>query len=247
MIEIEQQLWDAFRAGDPAAREELVERHLPLVKITIGRMAMNLPSFIDYEELYSTGCLGLLSALERYDPERRAKFSTYAITRIRGAVIDELRSHDALGRITRERVGRIRQIEEEIRREGGEPSPRETARRAGISESEYRDAILSERASRLVSLHEPVEGSETDQPLSDLLESKGLSGRETLDFEDEEILAYVIGQLDERERTLVSLYYEEELTLKEIGLVLGISESRVSQLHTEMVERIRKKLKKIGV
>jgi RNA polymerase sigma factor for flagellar operon FliA len=247
VIEVDESLWARYRTGDRDAYEELVEAYLPLVKITIGRMAMNLPAFIDYEELYSTGCVGLLNAIERYDPTREAKFTTYAITRIRGAVLDDLRSHDLLGRITRDRVTRIRQAEEALRAAGKELFSENIAEEAGLTLEEYYDAIRGDRASRTVSLSETIADAEDSQTLADILEGRGLLGKDGLGMEDEEILHLVEDMLTEREELLVVLYYHDELTLKEIGSIMGVSESRVSQLHTEMVERVRRNLKTFGV
>lgn len=248
MIKVDPELWDRYRAGDREAFDQLVESYLPLVKITVGRMAMNLPNFIEYEELYSTGCMGLLNAIERYDPTREAKFSTYAITRIRGSVIDELRQHDMLGRITRDRVVRIKKAEEELRAEGKSISPEDIAEKTGITVDEYFNAVMGDRASRMISLSEPVTNTDgAAQTLSDLLEAKGIASREILDFEDDEILEHIEKMLTDRQKLLVALYYHEELTLKEIGKIMEVSESRVSQLHAEMVEKVRKNLKKIGI
>jgi len=239
-------LWQAYRRGDAQAYEALVERYLPVVKITVGRIAMNLPSFVDYEELYSTGCMGLLSAIQRYDPQREAKFTTYAITRIRGAVFDELRHHDRLGRVTRDRVTRIREAEESLRAQGQDPGPDRVASAADLTPDEYRDAVLCERASRLISLSEPVSAQEGGRSLAEVLEERAVTPQR-LSLEDAEILELVTDALTDRERRLVALYYGEELTLKEIGLLLGVSESRVSQLHAEMLARIRKLLQRQGV
>lgn len=248
MLEVDQKLWDRYRAGDQGAFDRLVESYLPLVKITIGRMAINLPSFIEYEELYSTGCIGLLNAIERYDPSREAKFTTYAITRIRGAVIDELRQHDMLGRITRDRVTRIKKAEIDLRKDGKTVSPEDIANCAGITVDEYYDAVLGDRATRMISLSEPVSSADGQtQTLSDMLEAKGIASKEILNYEDDEILKYIENMLSDREKLLVTLYYHEELTLKEIGEIMGVSESRISQLHTEMVEKVRNNLKKIGI
>jgi RNA polymerase sigma factor FliA len=245
-MEVSEELWREYRKGGRAAFEALVEAYLPLVKITVGRMAMNLPSFIDYEDLYSTGCLGLLSAIQGYDPSREARFTTYAITRIRGALLDELRQNDLLGRVTRDRVTRIRAAEETLRGNGRRPIPEEVAEIAGISTEEYRDALLGERATRLISLSESAGAADDRQPLSDFLSSKGVTtGR--LPLEDREILFHVERMLSAREKELVVLYYHEDLTLKEIGAVLGVSESRISQMHAEMVARIQKNLKKMGI
>lgn len=247
MITVDPELWDRYRAGDRQAYEELVEAHLPLVKITIGRMAMHLPSFIDYEELYSTGCIGLLNAVERYDPGREAKFTTYAITRIRGAVLDDLRAHDLLGRVTRDRVTRIRAAEESLRFRGQALTAEDVAHEAGLSIAEYLDAMRGDRVTRLVSLSEPVADGDGNQTLADVLEGKGLLPMGHIAVEDEEILESVEEILSEREKLLVVLYYHDELTLKEIGEILGVSESRVSQMNSEMLDRIRRNLKNKGI
>ncbi len=248
MIEVDPKLWNGYRGGSKEDFEKLVESYLPLVKITVGRMAMNLPDFIEYEELYSTGCVGLLNAIERYDPSREAKFSTYAITRIRGSVIDDLRKHDMLGRIIRDRVTKIKKAEDTLKKKGKISSPEDIAAIAGITMEEYNVAIMGDKASRMISLSEPIANTEgTAQTLADLLEAKGVAGEEALDFEDDEMISYIDKMLSDREKLLVALYYHEELTLKEIGKVMEISESRVSQIHASMIEKIRKNLKKVGI
>ena len=112
------ELWKQYRGGSREAYEKLVDIYLPMVKITVGRIAVTIPTYIDRDELYSAGCMGLLSAIERYDDSREAKFSTYAMSRIRGAIIDELRNHDMLGRVTRDRVNRITAAEQQLINEG---------------------------------------------------------------------------------------------------------------------------------
>ena len=133
MNEADQTLWNAYWQGDQNAYAQLVEYYLPIVKITVGRIAMNLPPHVDYEDLYSSGCMGLLSAVEKYDPKSGAKFQSYAITRVRGAVIDELRQHDVLGRIVRERIGRIHAAEEAILGRTADCTPDEIAAEAASS------------------------------------------------------------------------------------------------------------------
>jgi RNA polymerase sigma factor for flagellar operon FliA len=247
MVDVDKSVWDRFRAGDRQAYDQLVDTYIPLVKITIGRMAMNLPRHIDYEELYSTGCMGLLSAINRYDPTREAKFTTYAITRIRGSVIDELRTHDVLGRITRDRVTRIHKAEKELQRQGKAVTAEEVAEIAELTMDEYHDAMIGDRASHIISLSEPINSDEGFQTLGDMIESQRAIGADTISMENEELLEYIQEMLDEREKLLVVLYYDEELTLKEIADVMELSESRVSQLHSQMVEKVRKNMKKIGI
>lgn len=241
------QLWAKTRAGDRQAYEALVDSYLPLVKITVSRLAINLPSFISRDELYSAGCLGLVSAIDRYDPGRDAKFSTYAITRIRGAVLDELRSHDILGRVVRDRVNRIEKVEMELLSRSAPAGPDEIAAAAGLSMDEYWDAEMGAQAARRISLSEPADDREGR---SRGLENVILAARDDAPgarMEAEEILEIVMDMLTDKERQLVVMYYEEGLTLKEIGDILKVTESRVCQIHGAMLQKIRKRLEKMGI
>lgn len=237
-------LWRRYRTGDRQAYEALVDVYLPLVKVTVGRLAMMVPQYISREELYSAGAMGLLSAIERYDPSREAKFTTYAITRIRGSILDELRTHDVLGRVTRERVTRIQDAERELLNRGEEPQPETVAKEAGLSIEEYWDAEMGALATRQISLSEMT--GDDGHTLEDLLESRQEEAPGQR-LEAEEMIRVVQGLLTEKERQIVVLYYHEGLTLKEIGSILKVTESRVCQLHTAMVDRIRKKLSKMGI
>lgn len=240
------ELWKKMRAGDRDAYEALVDSYLPLVKITVSRMAINLPTFISREELYSAGCVGLVSAVERYDPSRDARFSTYAITRIRGAVLDELRSHDVLGRVVRDRVNRIEKIESELLSRNATANPEDVAAAAGLTMDEYWDAEMGAQAAKRVSLSESSDSSGSRRSLEDLI----MSSRDDSPgsrMEMEEILEIVMGMLTEKEKQLVVMYYEEELTLKEIGDIMKVTESRVCQIHGAMIQKIRKRLEKMGI
>ncbi|MCC8189770.1 MAG: FliA/WhiG family RNA polymerase sigma factor [Planctomycetes bacterium] len=239
-------LWTRTWAGDREAYEQLVDSYLPLVKVTVSRMAINLPSFVSREELFSAGCMGLVSAVERYDPGRDARFTTYAITRIRGAVLDELRSHDVLGRVVRDRVNRIERVEAEILSRNAVASPEEVAAAAGLTMDEYWDAEIGAQASRRISLSDTSPSGSSRRSLEDVL----LTANEHhpgARLEAEEILELVMGMLTEKEQQLVVMYYEEELTLKEIGEILGVTESRVCQIHGAMIQKIRKRLEKMGI
>jgi RNA polymerase sigma factor for flagellar operon FliA len=216
-------LWARYRSGDRNAYEALVDSYLPLVKVTVSRMAINLPSFISREELYSAGCMGLVSAVDRYDPGRDARFSTYAITRIRGAVLDELRSHDVLGRVVRDRVNRIERVEAELLSSNADASPEAVAEAAGLTMDEYWDAEMGAQAAKRVSLSDS--GGGTRRSLEDVLLAANDSGPGSR-IEAEEILDVVMDMLTEKEKQLVVMYYEEELTLKEIGDIMRITESR---------------------
>lgn len=240
------ELWTKTRAGDRNAYEALVDSYLPLVKVTVSRMAINLPSFISREELYSAGCVGLVSAVERYDPSRDARFTTYAITRIRGAVLDELRSHDVLGRVVRDRVNRIEKVEAELLSRNAVVSPEDVAEAAGLSMDEYWDAEMGAQAAKRVSLSDSSGSGGGRRSLEDVI----LATRDDnpgARLEAEEILEIVMGMLTEKEKQLVVMYYEEELTLKEIGEIMKITESRVCQIHGAMIQKIRKRLEKMGI
>lgn len=237
-------LWTRHFQGDRPAYEQLVEHYLPIVKTTVGRIAMNIPAFVDREDLYSAGCMGLISAVTRYNPDREAKFTTYAITRIRGAILDELRSHDLLGRVTRERVTRIHTAERDLQNRGEELTPEQIAEEAGLTLDEYWDAEIGQQATRMVSLSEPTD--EEAHTLADLIQARH-ADKPGHALETAEIIDLIYDLLEEKERLLVVLYYKEELTLKEIGGLLGVSESRVCQLHAAMARSIRKKLEMRGV
>lgn len=240
----DKKLWLRYHAGDRQAFDDLVERNLPLVKITVGRMAINIPSYISRDDLFSAGSMALVMAVQRYDPERKAKFSTYAITRIRGAVIDELRSHDTLGRVTRDRVKRIRVAENDLHNRDADLTPEIIASEAGLSMDEYYDARMGDLATRRISLSQVTDDGE--HTLADLIEDRRNKGTGH-QIEVDEVLQVVEDELTEKEKMLVVLYYKESLTLKEVGVIMEVSESRVCQIHTAMVERIRKKLEKMGI
>ena len=229
--------WKRHRShGDLRARETLVRRYIHLVRVTAGRMAMHLPAHIQEEDLHSAGSLGLLSAVDRFDPARQVKFETFAITRIRGAILDELRKMDVLGRGTRERIKKIRNAERALRAEGAVLSLEVVADRAGISLHELLDAERAERTAQTASLDEvrDADGHTGAELIAD---------RDTFDpthqLQREELRGVLETVLDTREQLVVALYYHEELTLKEIGAVLEVTEGRVSQLHSAILKKLR--------
>lgn len=240
----EEQVWGRYRRNRGRADfDRLVEHYLPLVKVVAGRLALHLPSFIREEDLYSAGCVGILSAVENFDPGRDVRFETYALARVRGAMLDELRSMDMLTRGVRERASRIRAAEQALRDEGEVLSPEAVAGRAGLSVEELCDTERALAVARLASLDdESDEEGHTaaslivDRDAADPLES----------MEREELLELVAGEMTDKDRLLVVLYYYEELTLKEIGAILGVSESRVSQIHTEMVRRLHYRVETVA-
>lgn len=241
-------LWAQYKQdADTEARDQLILNYSPLVKYVAGRLASSLPHSVETSDLISYGIFGLIDAIEKFDLTRAIKFETYAIARIKGAIIDELRAMDWVPRSVRSRAREIEaayiDLENRLRRV---PTDVEVADRMGVTTQEYH-AILSRLSyTSVVSFEELWSGGERDDAQSAI----GAIRDDTADdpvavfevSEVKEILAGAIDRLPEREKTVIALYYYEGLTLKEIGQVLGVTESRVSQLHTKAVLRLRARL-----
>jgi RNA polymerase sigma factor FliA len=244
-----QELWRRYKASDDErARERLVVAYSPLVKYVAGRMSSGLPGHVEEADLISYGLGGLISAIQRFDITREIKFETYAITRIRGAIIDELRNLDWVPRSVRARAREIERanmkLEARLQRA---PTDEEMAEELGLELDEFQETLLQISNSTIVALDELWSVQDgTGDPVS-LLDT--LPDRDALDpqqlvdqSELRDRIADAIAALPEREKLVVALYYYENLTLREIGEVLGVTESRVSQLHTKAVLRLRSKL-----
>jgi len=245
-------LWRRYKAnGDQSARERLVVAYSPMVKFVAGRLGAGLPSHVDDADLISYGLMGLIGAIERFEPERGIKFETFAMTRIRGAIIDELRSLDWVPRSVRSRAREIEaaqtKLEHELQRA---PTEEELAAKLGIDEEELQTSLLEIANSSVYALDElwTVSDSSGDQVslLDTISDPRADDPQETLDStEVKDRLTDAIGSLPEREQLVVALYYYENLTLREIGEVLGVTESRVSQLHTKAVMRLKSHLQAV--
>jgi RNA polymerase sigma factor for flagellar operon FliA len=243
-----QALWQEFkRTRDRTVRDRLVLTYAPLVKYVAGRLGSGLPAHVEEGDLVSYGLLGLMGAIERFDPDRDIKFETYAIARIKGSIIDELRSMDWVPRSVR---ARARDIERAIAHLEAKrmraPTDEEIAERLGISQSELGDSLLEISRSSIAALDELWSGSGTGDPVAliDTLEDPLAPEPQQAMAQTElrEALGEAIARLPEREKLVVTLYYYEELTLREIGEVLGVTESRVSQLHTKAILRLKARL-----
>lgn len=243
-----QSLWRRFKEyEDQAARDQLILNYAPLVKYVAGRMSAALPSHVDEADLISYGLLGLINAVERFDPKRRIKFETYAVTRIKGAIIDELRSMDWVPRSVRARAREIERTSVELEHKlHRAPTDEEMAKALGITVNEFHDSITQIANSSLVALDEMWSNPQGGEGMSliDTIGDANASDPAAAIGETETriALADAIAGLPEREKIVVSLYYYEGLTLREIGDVLGVTESRVSQLHTKAVLRLRGRL-----
>ncbi len=245
-------LWRRYKdEGDEVARERLVVAYSPMVKFVAGRLGAGLPSHVEDADLISYGLVGLIGAIERFEPERGIKFETFAMTRIRGAIIDELRSLDWVPRSVRSRAREIEvtqaKLEHELQRA---PSEAELAAKLNMSEEELQTSLLEIANSSVYALDElwTVSDSSGDQvSLLDTIADEGAADpQEALDSSEvKDRLTEAIASLPEREQLVVALYYYENLTLREIGEVLGVTESRVSQLHTKAVMRLKSHLQAV--
>jgi RNA polymerase sigma factor for flagellar operon FliA len=242
------ELWRRYKGdGDEKARERLVVAYSPLVKFIAGRMASGLPAHVDEADLISYGLLGLIGAIERFDLEREIKFETFAVARIKGAIIDELRSLDWVPRSVRARARDVEKAHAALEGQlGRTPTDEEMSAKLDMSVEEFQDALLEIANSSVLALDDlwtfaDPEGSGGQISVLDTIQDPNAIDPEieahTSELKDR--LADAIESLPERERLVIALYYYENLTLREIGEVLGVTESRVSQLHTKAVLALR--------
>lgn len=241
-------VWSELKGpGVEAARQKLVEHYVGLVKYVAGRLAVGLPHYVEFTDLYSAGLLGLIQAVDNFDPARGNKFETYAIPRIRGAILDELRAQDWFPRSLRRKA---RQLEEAYAhlemRLGRAATDTEVARELELSLREFNQLVAQVSVATLVSLD--VEGHPEDggslPRLSETLADTASEHPERALAERElrEVIAGTLAELSEKEQLVLTLYYYEELSLKEIGAVLEVTESRVCQIHTKALLRLRGKV-----
>jgi RNA polymerase sigma factor for flagellar operon FliA len=244
-----QALWQEYkRTRDRILRDRLILSYAPLVKYVAGRLGSGLPAHVDEGDLVSYGLLGLIGAIERFDPDRDIKFETYAIARIKGSIIDELRSMDWVPRSVRARARDIERaiaaLEAKLRRA---PTDEEIAARLGITEEEFQDSLLEISRSSIAALDElwssPGSGGDAVALIDTIEDPLAAEPQQAMAHTElREALGEAISRLPEREKLVVTLYYYEELTLREIGEVLGVTESRVSQLHTKAILRLKARL-----
>ncbi|HHN47123.1 MAG TPA: sigma-70 family RNA polymerase sigma factor [Planctomycetes bacterium] len=231
-------LWAEYaRTRSSELRDRLFLHNLELIHQEVGRMLVHVPSSVEKGDLESAAAAGLLGAVERYEPSTGVPFAAFALKRIRGAIVDELRKMDLLGRDTRQRLVRIRRVEQELKAKGVEPEGEEIARLAGISHEEYLNVERAYHASRLGRMG-PEESDEDGLPAAAALEDETPAEQ----AEKADLVNKVLEELSRREQLLVTLHYYEGLTLREISRVMGLSEGRISQMHAEMVARLRRRL-----
>ena len=244
----EAELWRLYRKNhDPRIREQLVKQYAPLVKYVAGKVAIGMPSNVEFDDLVGYGVFGLFDAIEKFDPDKHVKFKTYAVTRIRGAIFDELRSIDWVPRSVRQKT---REVEETVRRLeaslGRSATDEEIAGQLGISVREFEKLMLKISGTSIMSLSDVwYTGEDSDTvSIADTIESPQSLNPDIIVEKDEmkRVIVQSINELPEKEKKVLVLYYYEDLTLKEIGHVLEVTESRISQLHTKAMMRLRAKL-----
>jgi len=248
------ELWNRYKS-DPATedRERLILNYSPLVKFVAGRVASGLPQNVEQSDLISYGIFGLIDAIEKFDPERGFKFETYAISRIKGAIIDELRSIDWVPRSVRAKARAIERafskLENELKRK---PTDDELAAEIGITEAELDQNLSQISLTGLVALDELLGGGASQEgggsaTVGDTISDASHDPVEAFEVDEmKHVLADMINRMPDRERLVLTLYYYEALTLSEIGAVLGVTESRVCQIHTKAILQLRARLVDAG-
>jgi RNA polymerase sigma factor FliA len=242
-------LWEEYKkTNSKIAKDKLLLEYAHLVKYIVLRLAVNLPSSVDRDDLSSSGILGLIKSVETFEPERGFKFETYAGHKIRGAILDELRSLDWVPRSVRQKSRDLQRVYAKLENELGRmPYDDEVCASLGVGMEEFENMLAEVAPTTLVSLEESMPDRSTDAKelrIIDTIEDPGSDNplREMGFNEVKNILKDTIANLPEKEKLVVALYHYEELTLKEIGVVLNISESRVSQIHSKAILKLRSRL-----
>jgi RNA polymerase sigma factor FliA len=241
------QVWQAYReTGNVEYRNRLVERYLPLVKYNAERIWARLPDGVELDDLISAGTFGLMDAIDAFDLNRGVKFETYCVPRIRGAMLDELRTMDWVPRLVRSKASKMEAARKALEAElGRPPRPEELAQRLGIALDQLPDYVGEATAVSLVSLNK--KWYETDS-YKDVREIDILEDKKAVDptcrLQNRDLMKLVTKGLNRNERLIIILYYYEDMTMKEIGATLDLSESRVSQMHSSIVARLQSQLAK---
>jgi RNA polymerase sigma factor for flagellar operon FliA len=240
-----EKLWAAYIISqEPHLKDEIIKRFLPLVRYVASRMAVKFPAGLDFEDIMSFGVLGLLDAVDRFEPERGFAFQTFAVPRIRGAILDELRRFDWISRSGREKLQKFERTLEDIAKTRGSTDDESLMKAMDMDEKTYRDLLDIASRSYIVSLDDVLALEDGDMQRENTVEDEGPSALDLIEQGEEvEQVVSALKRLPERERILLSLYYYEGLTLKEIGKVLGVTESRVSQLHGRALSLLRAEMK----
>ncbi|MBI3075648.1 MAG: FliA/WhiG family RNA polymerase sigma factor [Deltaproteobacteria bacterium] len=236
------------RRVDRETRDQLIAQYAPLVRFLAQRLAHRIPSGLDVDDLINAGVIGLIDAIEKFDPGREVEFKTYAEFRVRGAMLDEMRSLDPVSRTVRQKAGRVEEVCEELQKQLGRPATDdEIAQALGVELEEFHGMLQQFSSMTLLSLDELRRVSDTERKsLLDFITGPEEDDPfETLQVEEvRQILVQAIDELPAQERQVLSLYYYEQLNMKAVGQVMGLTESRVCQIHAKAILRLRGRLKK---
>jgi RNA polymerase sigma factor for flagellar operon FliA len=241
-------LWTEYKKnGNTAARDKLLAEYTPLVRYTAQRMAINLPKSVQLGDLIGTGVMGLIKAVESFDTTRDVKFETYATHKIRGSILDDLREQDWIPRSIRQKSKMLKNAYAELEKEiGRTPYDNEVAEHLNLKPAEFEELLGEVAPTTIVSLNEVISNSygESEISLIDTIEDKDAENPlDRLGLEDtKKILENALLELPENERQVIALYHYEELTLKEIGIAMNLTESRVSQIHSKAMLKLKAKL-----
>ena len=240
------QVWQDFKRdqSNQNLRNALIERFLPLVRYNAERVWAKLPDGVDLNDLISAGVFGLMDAIEAFDLDRGVKFETYCVPRIRGAMLDELRTMDWVPRLVRSKASKLEAARKEAEAElGRPPSDAEIAKKMGLPMEEYDKHKSEASAVNLVSLNKKWYETDSYKDVREIDIIEDTKGEDPTDgIQKRDVMKLVTKGLNRNERLIIILYYYEELTMKEIGTTLGLSESRVSQMHSSIVARLKDQL-----
>lgn len=244
----EEDLWKYYKdSGDPKVRDYFIKQYAPLVKYVAGKVAIGMPHNVEFDDLVGFGVFGLIDAIDKFDPTKHVKFKTYAVTRIRGSIFDELRSIDWIPRSIRQKT---RELENTIQtleaRIGRSATDEEIAKAMHLNLEDFQNLLIKISGTSILSINDVWYSGDGDDKITivDNIEAPTSLNPDTI-VEKEEIkrvIVEAIQELPDKEKKVLVLYYYEDLTLKEIGKVLGVTESRISQLHTKAIMRLRSKL-----
>jgi RNA polymerase sigma factor for flagellar operon FliA len=239
-----EKLWEAYaKTKSPEIKEQIIERYAPLVKYVAGRLAMQVGQYVEFDDLVGYGVFGLLDAIDKFDFVKGVKFETYASLRIRGSIIDNIRKMDWVPRALRQKNKRLETSYAELEAElGREPEDAELAAKLGVTVGEARDVMKKSSVLSLISLDDYLENNHEAESLSDDVGTRPDAAYDRAELR--ELLASAIDGLKENEKKVVALYYFHELTLKEISAIMGVSESRVSQIHGKALLKLNARLGK---
>ncbi len=237
-------IWDGYKKNKTKIlKQQLIEHYAPLVRIVAGRLGMYLTNYVELDDLIGYGVIGLIDAIDKFDHSKQVKFETYASLRIRGAIIDEVRRLDWVPRTLRKKQKDLTKVKEKLESKyGAHPTQEQYMKELDINEDEYYKLMQETNINTLVSIDESETYASTIEDKSSLTPSAQLENKEVVDT-----LEKAIVDLTEREQLVIKLYYFEELTLKEISLILEVTESRVSQIHTKAISKLRTQLNKENI